>query len=67
MLKKENFYYFFTFIPFIVSHSFSPKLVIKGFFCKKSIKLGHTDITILEKMCDQYKKRKMMLFISGNR
>ncbi|AFU17217.1 Tn4652, transposase (plasmid) [Bacillus thuringiensis MC28] len=25
---------------------------IKWFWCKKSIKLGHTDITTLEKVCD---------------
>lgn len=32
----------------------------KGFWCKKSIKLGHTDITTLEKVCDQYEKGKFV-------
>ncbi|QWH32119.1 hypothetical protein EXW51_30375 (plasmid) [Bacillus mycoides] len=30
------------------------------FWCKKSIKLGHTDITTLEKVCDQYEKGKFI-------
>jgi hypothetical protein len=30
------------------------------FWCKKSIKLGHTDITTLEKVCDQYEKGKFV-------
>ncbi len=30
------------------------------FWCKKSLKLGHTDITTLEKVCDQYGKGKFV-------
>ncbi|MBJ8055528.1 hypothetical protein JDS87_27270 [Bacillus cereus] len=30
------------------------------FWCKKSLKFGHTDITTLQKVCDQYGKGKFV-------
>ncbi|PDZ12364.1 hypothetical protein CON70_06640 [Bacillus pseudomycoides] len=33
---------------------------IYGFWCKESLKLRHTDIITLEKVCDQYGKEKFV-------
>ncbi|WP_217368111.1 hypothetical protein [Bacillus cereus] len=32
----------------------------KGFWCKKTLKLGHTDITTIDKVCDKYGKGKFV-------